>query len=146
MNHHRSQELIGLLQDNCFDVVGTGGHFIHLPVIKSLIKITRQYNPNAKIVLGGGIASTDFEFIFQELKPDFLVVGEGELTTDTLLQALKNNTDLHKVTGIVFKENGNIIKTPPTPLISDLDTLPFPDYEGFEYRYYLDNFLQIQVD
>lgn len=140
MNHHKSQELIELLEGNCFDVIGTGGHFIHLPAIKSLINIIRQYNPSAKIVLGGGIASTDFEFIFHELKPDFLVVGEGEITLDLLLQALKNNTDLHKVTGIVFKENGNIIKTSPTPLIGDLDTLPFPDYESFEYRYYLDNF------
>lgn len=141
MNHHESQELIKLLQDNYFDVIGTGGHFIHLPIIKSLIKIVRQYNPNAKIVLGGGIASTDFEFIFQELKPDFLVVGEGEITIDLLLQALKNKIDLHKATGIVFKENGDIVKTRPTALISNLDTLPFPDYEGFEYGYYLDNFI-----
>lgn len=140
MNHHKTKELIELLKNYCFDVIGTGGHFIHLPVIKSLIKTIRQYSPNAKIVLGGGIASTDFEFIFHELNPDFLVVGEGEITTGLLLQALRNNTDLHKVTGIVFKENGNIVKTPPTALIEDLDTLPFPDYEGFEYKYYLDNF------
>lgn len=141
MNHHKSQELIKLLQDNCFDVIGTGGHFIHLPIIKSLMKIIRQYSPDSKIVLGGGIASTDFEFIFHELKPDFLVVGEGEITLDILLQALKNNIDLHKATGIVFKENGNIVKTHPTALISDLDALSFPDYEGFEYGYYLDNFI-----
>jgi radical SAM superfamily enzyme YgiQ (UPF0313 family) len=140
MNHHRQDELAELLESNAFDVIGTGGIFIHLPLIKPLVKMLRQYQPQAKIILGGGIASADFEFILDEVNPDFLVAGEGEVSTDLLLQALLHKTDLRRASGIVFRQNGSLMRTEPSPLISDLDSLPFPDYEGFEYGYYLDNF------
>ena len=112
MNHYDSTKLIECLKKNSFDVVGTGGLFVHYFIIKSLIETIRQHSHKSKIILGGGIASTDFEFILNNLKPDFLVVGEGEKTVDLLLRAFENGTDYHKVTGISFKENNNkIIKT-----------------------------------
>jgi anaerobic magnesium-protoporphyrin IX monomethyl ester cyclase len=142
MNHYDSTRLIECLEKNSFDVVGTGGLFVHYSIIKSLIETIRQHSHKSKIILGGGIASTEFEFILNNLKPDFLVVGEGEKTADLLLKAFENGTDYHKVTGISYKENNKIIKTEPTPLIEDLNELPFPDYEGFEYSHYFDNFFK----
>ena len=48
--------------------------------------------------------------------------------------------DLKKVKGLAFYENGEFIETGFSELVEDLDSLPFPDYEGFEFDYFLDNF------
>ncbi len=114
--------------------------FTHIENIRPVIETTRKYSADSKIILGGAIASGDPEFIMDELQPDYLVIGEGEVTMDYLLQAIKNNSNMHNVTGIFFKENNSYVKTPPTPLIENLDLLPYPDYEGFEFEYYLNNY------
>jgi len=46
-----------------------------------------------------------------------------------LLEALKKGKDISTVKGIVFKKQGNLIKTAPAPNIENLDNLPFPARE-----------------
>ena len=141
LNHYDSSKLADVLRKNHFDIVATGEMFTRFKLIRAIIETTREYSPSSKIVLGGAIATGDPEFILNELLPDYLVLGEGEVTMELLVQAIKNNSDIHGVTGIAFKENGTIVNTKPTPLIEDLDELPYPDYEGFEYGYYMNNFI-----
>ena len=123
-------------------MVATGGLFIHISPIRTIIQTVRRVSPGAKIVLGGAIASADPQFILDELKPDILVIGEAERTMDILLAALQRGQDLRQVTGIAFQHHETFVQTPPTPLIEDLDEIPFPDYEGFEFGYYLDHFVR----
>jgi radical SAM superfamily enzyme YgiQ (UPF0313 family) len=59
---------------------------------------------------------------------DFVVKGEGELTTLELLRALKEKKDVSKIEGLVLRIGDNIIESPDKPLISDLDKMPFPAY------------------
>ena len=140
LNHYNSSKLPDVLKEHNFDVIGTGGIFLYLEHTRNIIKTTREHSPKSKIIVGGGLATGDPKFILEELKPDYLVLGEGEIATDNLLQTLKNKSDVHSVSGVAFKDKGRFIKTSPTPLIENLDQLPYPDYEGFEYGYYLDNF------
>ena len=62
---------------------------------------------------------------------DAVVHGEGELTLVELVQVLRENdlTALAQVKGISFRRDGEVVTTPPRPLIADLDTLPFPAYD-----------------
>jgi len=53
---------------------------------------------------------------------DIVTIGEGEYTMLELAKTLENDGDLAEVKGIAF---GNVV-TPPRPLITDLDSLPFP--------------------
>lgn len=46
-----------------------------------------------------------------------------------MLEALKKGKDISTVKGIVFKKQGNLIKTAPAPNIENLDNLPFPARE-----------------
>lgn len=62
---------------------------------------------------------------------DVVVHGEGEETVTELVEALRSGgrRDLERVRGISFREDEEIISTPPRPLIPDLDRLPFPAYD-----------------
>jgi len=67
---------------------------------------------------------------------DAVVHGEGELTLVELVQAWRELAlrpgmpTLREVRGISFlSEDGEVITTPPRPLINNLDTLPFPAYD-----------------
>lgn len=52
---------------------------------------------------------------------------------DTKLQ-IERSASLH-----VDNHSADIIMTPPREPVKDLDTIPFPDYEGLGFREYLDN-------
>jgi radical SAM superfamily enzyme YgiQ (UPF0313 family) len=60
---------------------------------------------------------------------DVVVVGEGELTVDELLPALLSDRRerLPAIAGLVFCEDGTLVRTAARPLIPDLDGQPFPD-------------------
>ncbi len=60
---------------------------------------------------------------------DAVVTGEGELTVVEMLDKLQTGQNLAGVQGVIYKDNEKIIKNQPRPLITDLDSLPFPKRE-----------------
>ena len=60
---------------------------------------------------------------------DAVVTGEGEITVVEMLERLSRGSSLAGVEGVAFRDGDNIIKNPPRPLITDLDSLPFPARE-----------------
>jgi radical SAM superfamily enzyme YgiQ (UPF0313 family) len=60
---------------------------------------------------------------------DAVVTGEGEITVAEILDRLTRNKDLQGVEGVIIRNGEDFIKNPPRPLISDLDSLPFPARE-----------------
>lgn len=60
---------------------------------------------------------------------DAIVTGEGEFTVLEMLERLQTGKSLERVQGVIYREGERIIKNPPRPLISDLDSLPFPSRE-----------------
>ena len=58
---------------------------------------------------------------------DFIVHGEGEVTLVELLRALETGQkEWDRIKGISFRRDGEVVRTPPRPVIEDLDTLPLP--------------------
>jgi len=57
---------------------------------------------------------------------DAIVTGEGEFTVIEILEAIQKGDNLSGIEGLVYRENNRIIKNPPRPLITDLDSIPFP--------------------
>ena len=140
LNHHPYSKLEETLKAHDYDVVGMGGLYNYLSAYKSIIQTVRKLSPHTKVILGGQIATAHPEFAMSACKPDFLIIGEGELATTGLLNALENNSELSDVKGIGYYEKEQLIKTGPAEIVEDLDTLPFPDYQGFEFDYLLDNY------
>lgn len=61
---------------------------------------------------------------------DAIVTGEGELTCLEITEALQNGRGLDGILGVIYRGGGErIVKNHPRPLITDLDSLPFPARE-----------------
>ena len=58
------------------DLIGLGGLCTDYGFLKDAIGVIRQ--TDVPVVLGGQIVTNDAEFIFNDLKPDYAIVGEGE--------------------------------------------------------------------
>ncbi len=122
-----------------YNFILSGGLSVHYYAVKCCVDSARKYAPLAKIILGGGLISSVPKLMFNALQPDYIVIGEGELTILELLQKLENNGNLSEVDGIGFqKTNGEVMLTKHRRPISDIDTLPWPDYEGFGFDILLD--------
>jgi len=67
---------------------------------------------------------------------DFVVRGEGEVTTTELLDTLSNKKPLNKVAGLSYRNKYRIINNPSRAWITDLDSLPFPAWHLVKmYKY-----------
>ncbi len=93
----------------------------------------KKIDPGIITIGGGPIVTSDPELAMENLKIDFGVIGEGEITAEELCSALEGKIEINTVDGIIFRENGRLKKTKERAPIKDLDMLPMPDYEGFGY-------------
>lgn len=108
------------------------GISVMTPQIIQALEISKKIKkslPDVKIVLGGAhINSVGKEvFSFSE-DVDFLIYGEGEYTFLDLIKNIDKG-DYSKISGLIWKKNGEVIVNPPRELIEDLDKLPFPDLD-----------------
>ena len=143
LNHVEGDER-QILDDYCrahdIQVVGVGGLSGEYQDLARIVNYVRTVNPHIFIIVGGGIMTADPAVTMQAFtEADCGVIGEGELTSVELLQTLACNGSLALVRGIIYREKDSLRRTPPRPEIADLDSLPFPDYEGFDYQAYLEN-------
>ena len=72
------------------DLIGLGGLCTDYAFLRDTMGLIRSINPQIPIVLGGQIVTNDAEFIFNDLKPDYAIQGEGEESTVRLANYLQN--------------------------------------------------------
>jgi anaerobic magnesium-protoporphyrin IX monomethyl ester cyclase len=93
----------------------------------AVIKAAKEACPNAFTVLGGPHASfLPFETLRECGHLDAVCIGEGEETILDLVRAIRRKEGLSNVKGIAYRSGDSTARTQPRPLISDLDSLPFP--------------------
>ncbi|MHA1231063.1 MAG: B12-binding domain-containing radical SAM protein [Candidatus Helarchaeota archaeon] len=66
---------------------------------------------------------------------DFSIKGEGEYSFLKLVNALENNRPFEDIEGIVYRENNKIKDNGITPLIVNLDDIPFPNRDKLNINY-----------
>ena len=95
-----------------------------------LSEMIKESNPEIKIIIGGPhITSVPEETMSRFPEFDIAAIGEGENTLKELVASLENNGRLKDIPGILFRKNGQYVKTEPRPLIKNLDELPFPAWD-----------------
>lgn len=116
------------------DTVGLtslGCNFICTLKIASYLKKERQDLP---VLLGGPHATIlDREILSRFTQFDVIARHEAELTLLPLLEELSGK-HLDSVPGITFRRGAEVIVNPGSPLIEDLDTLPWPAYHHYPIK------------
>ncbi|MBU1545131.1 MAG: B12-binding domain-containing radical SAM protein, partial [Proteobacteria bacterium] len=105
---------------------------------KDVILAASRAKEDIITVVGGGMVSSQPSVVMEGLGADLGVIGEGEITVCNLADSLEKNLDLAEVDGLIYKKNGRLHTTRARKEISDLATIPWPDYEGFGFSAYLD--------
>lgn len=91
------------------------------------IKLIKTKRPEIITVLGGPHASILYQQIMENFpEVDMIVIGEGEYTMLELAQAIDSKGSFYKINGLVFRENGRIIKTDFREVEKCMDNIPFP--------------------
>jgi len=98
----------------------------------TLARRIKQLHPGKLIVAGGHYASCAAEALMEHHSElDIIVIHEAEQTLVEIVAAVANlKDDLPKITGIVYREDGQVRFTPKRRTLDDLDTLPFPERSG----------------
>ena len=131
--------LRGVILDNEIDVIATGGLTAQYWQLERILQAARRVKPDIITWVGGGIITSDPVNAMDALEiADYGMIGEGEITICELADAVEGIRDPHDVAGLIFREHGKWVVTAQRKEIEDLDALPYPDYEGFEYDKVLD--------
>jgi len=135
----RESALLNALQRTGAEIVGINGFSNEFREIQFIVNSIRKYNPAIIIIAGGPMVSSDPEHVHSWLSLDFAVVGEGEETIIELADAIETQSDYSAIPGIVFKKENNSIKTCDREVTNDINSIPFPDYAGFNLALYIDS-------
>jgi len=95
-----------------------------------LVRKLRRDLPDLLFVLGGPHAAVRPEEVLRNGTADVAVCSEGEVIAPMLFDVMEKGGDLSDLPGIAFlNEKGRCVRTPPPPLVENLDGLPLPPWE-----------------
>ncbi len=105
------------------------------PDFARVIKALRDGGVTAHITIGGHYPSFEPEDVLLRIPElDSVVRFEGEMTLIELLDRLTRDHDWTEIHGISYRRNGDLVSNPLRTPIADLDTLPVPDRESYDYE------------
>lgn len=146
LNHCEGEEsdiLRKTIMKHDIDIVGFGGLSGEYQDLARMAHYVRELRSETVIMMGGGIVTADPETAMLAIpEVDFGMIGEGEHTIVELVEALSDSdyARIEHINGLIIRRpDGTLHITPPRVEITDLDALPLPDYEGFNYGEYLHN-------
>ncbi|MCJ7692898.1 MAG: B12-binding domain-containing radical SAM protein [Sedimentisphaerales bacterium] len=118
------------------DIVGmTLSTFSLLECIR-IAKLAKEIDPKTRVIVGGIHVYIYPRETIELGCFDYGVLGEAEHSIIRILDKIEKNESLSGIKGIVYKENGNIIETGQPELITDLDSIAFPDRTLLPYKRY----------
>lgn len=111
------------------EIVGTSFMTNQFGDALNIAATAKKISKNIKTVLGGNHATALPEELLETGHVDYVVIGEGEKTSNEIFKSILERTDDYdrfKINGLAFVNNNHITRTQARELIDDLDILPFP--------------------
>jgi radical SAM superfamily enzyme YgiQ (UPF0313 family) len=107
------------------DILGFSVYIWNVEIVKEIVLSLSL--PNTTIILGGPEVSYETSHFMNTLPIDYIISGEGELSFNSLLHSIKDNTSKNTLPNLTYREN-NKIKHTPLLEIEDLNTVTLPYY------------------
>ncbi len=138
-HRYSDEEVERRIRQKKYDVVCMGCIVTGYKMIKALAAVVKLHHPRSTIIVGNSVATSVVDTLLTRTQADIAVMSEGDETIVDILGALDRRTPLDAVSGICFKRDGKIVRTPPRPLIKDISTLPFIDFSIFDVDIYIES-------
>ena len=110
------------------------------PQLNQAVPLTRRIKqkfPDLPVIWGGYFPTQHSDVVLQSGYVDYVVHGQGELALLDLLEMLKKGGDRTRISGISYREAGNIKNNPSRPL------RPIEEFSAFPYhRVNMDNYIR----
>ncbi|HXY06615.1 MAG TPA: radical SAM protein [Terriglobales bacterium] len=132
------QELWALLRQGPPSVLGV---YANLMTRSNVVEILRVAKESGWRTVVGGPEPGAYVPEYLAAGADVVVIGEGEITLEELVPALRSQAfeHLHRIDGIAFQApNGSVIRTKPRQQIKDIDTQPWPARESVDMARYVE--------
>jgi len=133
-------KLSEFLKKESFELIGISSFTNTIKDTYTTAKFCKKILPKVKIVIGGIHATVLPRQTMEECRDiDFLVMGEGEVTTGELVDQLQQAKPVfEKVEGLCFRSSEGKIKiNKRREVIDDLGSLPFPAYHLLDMAKYV---------
>jgi len=100
-------------------------------------KFIKKKNPDSKIIMGGVHPTLMAKEIKEHKEIDYCIRGEGENNLPELIHLIEsgNEESIERIKGVCYKGEEKI-SCNPLELITELDSIPFPNYDKFELNRY----------
>jgi anaerobic magnesium-protoporphyrin IX monomethyl ester cyclase len=141
------KELIKRVKETSPDIIGFSS-------ISPMFKYVKQWAPLIKnaieafTICGGVHPTLDPEGTLSIDGIDGICIGEGENALVELCSKIQQGNTFLDTKSFWFKKNGKVIKNPIRPLPENLDHLPFPNLDIFDYTnsfYYRNHLASMRV-
>lgn len=131
------EEVSVYLSKSKWDIIGINAFSTQYAWAKWFATEARKRQPRAVIVMGGPLPTFSADTVLKKTQADICVISEGE---ETIKDLVSNLGHLESVAGIKYRNSsGEIVSTPARPYISDLDSLPFTEYDLIDMDIYFKN-------
>lgn len=112
------------------DLIGFSMLSFNYQSILAIARFIKQHSA-IPIIAGGVHVILSPKDVISNQEIDITCIGEGEYV---LKELLDNALDCTGVDGIWYKKKGKIIKNKSRPLVTDLDSFAFPDFDDFDIQ------------
>ena len=134
-HEHGENEFKNKLKGFDCDIIGFSIRTTIFDSCKNLIRWTKDVKPDCFVFCGSYHATLVPDEVIAVDGVDAVMIGEGELPTLEFCGRLKAGEDYTGIESMYFKmPDGNIKRNPVRPLLEDLDQLPIPDFNLFDYK------------
>jgi anaerobic magnesium-protoporphyrin IX monomethyl ester cyclase len=118
------------------DIIGITAWTYVYPHVKELVRWTREAT-DALIVCGGYHATLAPEEVIAAEGIDALCIGEGEYPLLDLCNNLDSDSNIYGIESLWFRRGEQVIRNPVRCYPDNLDLLPIPDFELFDFENFL---------
>jgi anaerobic magnesium-protoporphyrin IX monomethyl ester cyclase len=131
------RELVFALEHTPPAVLGIYANLMTRPYVVKILQAAKAAGWRTVV---GGPEPGSYIREYLDAGADVVIIGEGELTLEELLPALRETslTALHRVNGITFRlPDGKLHVTPPRAQIANIDLQPWPARDAVDIDHYV---------
>jgi radical SAM superfamily enzyme YgiQ (UPF0313 family) len=121
------------------DVVGLSALTNSALAMARVVELVNSSCPGVTTIIGGPhVAAVGGQEALKLIPADAAVDGEGEMSAELFVRARLEKGGLNSIPGLAWRDkNGEIIRNPgETPVVENMDDIPFPAYDLIDLRKY----------